>query len=257
MCSRAIIIAHGRILADGTPAELAQRSRHHNAVRLGIAGGADPNVSGRAGGVARGGGGRAGGDASGDGLSSSRAAAARWLAEIADLARDRGWTVTGLRVERGRLDDVFREITAAPPATARSPPRRDPDAQRPDHLPPRAGRLFRDAARLCVHRHLSRAGRDADVLRRRFLRARPSRSATFFTFHPWLYLVLIPALVDAAVGRGAQERHDRAVSDIADPHDRGGGRQVPRRLVFCRDRAGPDLPVLDHRQFSRRTRTTA
>src|SRR5437764_12893728 len=37
VCSRAIIIAHGRILADGTPAELAERSRHHNAVRLGIA----------------------------------------------------------------------------------------------------------------------------------------------------------------------------------------------------------------------------
>src|SRR6202040_4315084 len=44
VCGRAIIIAHGRILADGSPAELAQRSRHHNAVRLGIAGGADANV---------------------------------------------------------------------------------------------------------------------------------------------------------------------------------------------------------------------
>src|SRR6201987_6456832 len=44
VCSRAIIIAHGRILADGTPAELAGRSRHHNAVRLGLAGGADANA---------------------------------------------------------------------------------------------------------------------------------------------------------------------------------------------------------------------
>src|SRR5437588_7972541 len=43
VCSRAIIIAHGRILADGTPAELAERSRHHNAVRLGVAA-ADPRV---------------------------------------------------------------------------------------------------------------------------------------------------------------------------------------------------------------------
>ena len=33
---------------------------------------------------------------------------------IADLARNRGWTITGLQVERGRLDDVFREITTAP-----------------------------------------------------------------------------------------------------------------------------------------------
>ncbi len=36
VCSRAIIIARGRILADGTPAELAARSRFHNAVRLEI-----------------------------------------------------------------------------------------------------------------------------------------------------------------------------------------------------------------------------
>ncbi|MGH7060125.1 MAG: ABC transporter ATP-binding protein, partial [Stellaceae bacterium] len=39
VCSRAIIIAHGRILADGTPAELARRSRHHNAVRLAVTAG--------------------------------------------------------------------------------------------------------------------------------------------------------------------------------------------------------------------------
>src|SRR5271168_1636613 len=37
ICSRAIIIARGRILADDTPAELAARSRFHNAVRLDIA----------------------------------------------------------------------------------------------------------------------------------------------------------------------------------------------------------------------------
>src|SRR5437588_1447391 len=39
VCSRAIIIARGRILADGTPAELAARSRYHNAVRLAVASG--------------------------------------------------------------------------------------------------------------------------------------------------------------------------------------------------------------------------
>ena len=79
----------------------------------------------------------------------------------------------------------------------------------------------------------------------------------FFSFHPWLYLVLIPALVDAALGRGAQDRHDRAVPDPADPDDRGGGRKVPRGLGFCRHRAGPDLSVLDHRQPPRATPTTA
>ena len=39
VCSRAIIIAQGRILADATPGELAARSRYHNAVRLVVAGG--------------------------------------------------------------------------------------------------------------------------------------------------------------------------------------------------------------------------
>ena len=35
------------------------------------------------------------------------------VAEVADLARDRRWEVAGLRVERGRLDDVFRTVTTA------------------------------------------------------------------------------------------------------------------------------------------------
>jgi len=43
VCSRAIIIARGRVLADGTPAELAARSRTHNAVRVAIA----PAVEGK------------------------------------------------------------------------------------------------------------------------------------------------------------------------------------------------------------------
>ena len=76
----------------------------------------------------------------------------------------------------------------------------------------------------------------------------------FFTFHPWLYLVLIPAL---SMRLWAEERtigNDRAVPDLADPHRRGSHRQVPRRLVLCRDRAGPDLSVLADGQFSRPSR---
>ena len=34
VCTRAIIIARGRIVADDTPAELEARSRYHNAVSL-------------------------------------------------------------------------------------------------------------------------------------------------------------------------------------------------------------------------------
>ena len=118
VCSRAIIIAHGRVLADGTPTELAQRSRQHNSVRLGIASGADSDIRAELAalpGVAsvepiR--------DTEGDGLMVFARGGRPVVAEIADLARSRGWSITGLRVERGRLDDVFREITTAQPDPA-------------------------------------------------------------------------------------------------------------------------------------------
>jgi len=118
VCSRAIIIAHGRILADGSPAKLAERSRHHNAVRLGVAAG-DSRVRTdllRLPGVAavepvR--------DGEGEALMIFAEPGRAVVTHVTDLARAHGWEVTGLRVERGRLDDVFREITAVPagPAT--------------------------------------------------------------------------------------------------------------------------------------------
>jgi ABC-2 type transport system ATP-binding protein len=115
VCSRAIIIAHGRVLADGTPAELAERSRHHNAVRVSMVGGVDPNIRAELAalpGVAMV---EPVSDPEGDGLIIFPRSGRPVVAEIADLARDRGWTITSLRVERGRLDDVFREITTAQP----------------------------------------------------------------------------------------------------------------------------------------------
>jgi ABC-2 type transport system ATP-binding protein len=115
VCSRAIIIAHGRILADGTPAELAQRSRHHNAVRLGIAGGADANVRAELAALPGVAAVEPAGSAAGDGLIVLPRDGHQVVGGIADLARNRAWTITGLQVERGRLDDVFREITTAPP----------------------------------------------------------------------------------------------------------------------------------------------
>src|SRR5438105_7968926 len=44
VCSRAIIIARGRILADGTPAELASRAPRHNATWLKVAAPAEPRI---------------------------------------------------------------------------------------------------------------------------------------------------------------------------------------------------------------------
>lgn len=113
VCTRAIIIARGRIVCDGTPAELEARSRLHNAVTLGIrevqAGGVPaalqtlPAVAaveslGQADGVAR--------------FQIFPKGGALVLAEVSKAAREHGWKVEELRVERGRLDEVFRAVTS-------------------------------------------------------------------------------------------------------------------------------------------------
>jgi ABC-2 type transport system ATP-binding protein len=110
VCTRAIVIANGRVLADGTPGLLAARSRHHNAVRLELAvNGHDPVAALL----------RLPGvetvepieDIDGSGLMIFPRAGQSIIAEVTDLIRTAGWPVAALRVERGRLDDVFRAIT--------------------------------------------------------------------------------------------------------------------------------------------------
>jgi ABC-2 type transport system ATP-binding protein len=114
VCSRAIIIAHGRILADGTPAKLAERSRHHNAVRLGVSGGVTPNIRAELAALPAVAAAEPADDGEGEALIVFPRDGRPIVAELADLARQRGWTISALRVERGRLDDVFREITTTP-----------------------------------------------------------------------------------------------------------------------------------------------
>jgi ABC-2 type transport system ATP-binding protein len=112
VCTRAIIIARGRVLADGTPAQLEACSRYHNAVRLTL----DPAAAEAARaaivqlpGVVT--------VEPADGLDGAELVVfphegASVIAEVSDLVRAHRWPVSGIRVERGRLDDVFREITA-------------------------------------------------------------------------------------------------------------------------------------------------
>ena len=110
ICTRAIVIAGGRVLADGTPAELAARSRHHNAVRLALArDGIDAAAALM----------RLPGvvavepveDVEGSALMIFPRGGQSIISEVTDLVRTAGWSVAALRVERGRLDDVFRAIT--------------------------------------------------------------------------------------------------------------------------------------------------
>ena len=112
VCTRAVVIAGGRLVADGTPAELEQRSRHHNAVRLELGNGLEeaeaalaalPSVESVERVI----------DDEGTALMAFPRGGRSIVAEVADLARDRHWEVAGLRVERGRLEDVFRAVTLA------------------------------------------------------------------------------------------------------------------------------------------------
>jgi ABC-2 type transport system ATP-binding protein len=111
VCSRAIIIADGKVVADGTPIALAARSRHHNAVRLALGDGVDASgaLMGLPGVLAV----EAVEDDEGRALMVFPRDGASIIAAVTETARGAGWPVTALRVERGRLDDVFRAITLA------------------------------------------------------------------------------------------------------------------------------------------------
>jgi len=111
VCTRAIIIARGRIVADDTPAGLAARSRYHNAVSMRLeeprqlptaraAVAALPAVAGVE--VSE-------RDAR---LTALPKAGATILPALSELATRSGLKLKELHLESGRLDEVFRTITA-------------------------------------------------------------------------------------------------------------------------------------------------
>ena len=108
VCSRAIIIANGRIVADGTPAELESRSRYHQAVRIQLSAEHDLTADladmASVGAVER----VAGTEHAWTILAADGNSI---FSELTTIARDRRWPVIGFHVERGQLEDVFRSVT--------------------------------------------------------------------------------------------------------------------------------------------------
>lgn len=119
ICTRAIIIDRGRVVADGTPAELLARSRHHNAVTITL-----PTAQADA--------------------AKAKLKAVSPIATIEQMTNDElvqltvfpkggellietisrlavaeQWNVKELYAEPGRLDEVFRAITTHDAARAR------------------------------------------------------------------------------------------------------------------------------------------
>ena len=110
VCSRAIIIAEGRIVADGTPAELESRSKYHHAVTVRLTDEYDlaADLSGLA----------AVSAVEKDGseeLSYTILAAGNTsiFAQVSEIAQSKNWPITEFHVSRGRLEDVFRSVTQA------------------------------------------------------------------------------------------------------------------------------------------------
>jgi len=112
VCSRAIIIAQGKVVSDCTPAELMARSRFHNAVSLSLRAESTDGVA--------------------DELRALEAVEAveeqpsengtvdyvlipkagrSIVGEVSEKAHAANWQIDGISVQRGRLDDVFRELT--------------------------------------------------------------------------------------------------------------------------------------------------
>ena len=119
VCSRAVVIDKGRIVADGTAEDLQARMPYHNAVAVRVptdaaqglmsaikdlSGVADVEEISRTNGHVRF---RA--------LPNAQGAIA---ADIASLVRERSIDIDELIVERGRLDDVFRSITTSDAGTS-------------------------------------------------------------------------------------------------------------------------------------------
>jgi len=112
VCNRAIIISQGRIVADETPATLLNRSRFHNAVTLkldcktdldhitqqlqDLSGVEHIEVSDKT-----------------CTITAFPGPDASILKGISDLAAIKNWPIKQLKLESGRLDEVFRTITTA------------------------------------------------------------------------------------------------------------------------------------------------
>jgi ABC-2 type transport system ATP-binding protein len=120
ICTRAVIIDRGRIVADGTPGELLARSRHHNAVTLSLpsaqAGIARARLKSlntvisveqtdRADGITE--------------LTAFPNSGAMLIEDVSALAVAEKWDVKELYAEAGRLDEVFRAVTTHDAARAR------------------------------------------------------------------------------------------------------------------------------------------
>ncbi len=120
VCTRAIIIANGRIVADETPTALESRSRYHHAVSLRFEKETELNAARReipllpeVAAIES--------DARERRLTALPKAGANVLSAVSAMIDKYDWDVPELHLESGRLDEVFRALTE-PKSIEVSPP---------------------------------------------------------------------------------------------------------------------------------------
>lgn len=105
LCNRVMIIAQGKLLADDTPQGLINRSRYHNAVSLVVeAAEKVASVLSELPEVAK-------AELNEGELTLFPAGQANLFEAVTRAINDNGWQVSSLRLEAGRLDEVFHKIT--------------------------------------------------------------------------------------------------------------------------------------------------
>ena len=111
VCTRAIIIAEGRILVDGTPAELEAKSKYHHAVNIKLTDDYDlaADLSGipEIGAVEK------------DPEDQLRYTiltkdGTPIFNKVSEVAQSKQWPVSEFHINRGELEDVFRKVTQLP-----------------------------------------------------------------------------------------------------------------------------------------------
>ena len=108
VCNRAMVLAKGRVVSDGTPQSLLAMSPYHGAGTLESASAPLSEIAEAAGSI--------------KGVKETILTEvgvtifpgevdATLFTKVLELSRSKGWTVDSLHVESGRLDDVFRSLT--------------------------------------------------------------------------------------------------------------------------------------------------
>ncbi len=114
LCTRALIINHGELVANGTPSELMAQSTYHNAVHLTVVSAQATQIKAALGTVVpdehieitmR--------DKETVFTLLPQNGGQNLLAQVTALAREHEWQVQGLALDQGRLDDLFRKLTRA------------------------------------------------------------------------------------------------------------------------------------------------